>query len=65
MYYVVINLMKKQKIFKSIVNSTDSSEYKKQGLRMFNRGYIEQAMKCFWEKWRLRFTQKSISKYDS
>lgn len=35
------------KIFKSIVNSTNDVEWKKQGLKMYARGYFEQAMKCF------------------
>lgn len=35
------------RIFKTIVNSTNESEWKKQGMKMYARGYFEQAMKCF------------------
>lgn len=35
------------RIFKSIVNSTNQTEWKKQGMKMYARGYFEQAMKCF------------------
>jgi hypothetical protein len=34
-------------MFQRIVNSTDKSDWKKQGLKMYSRGYFEQAMKCF------------------
>ena len=29
------------------MNSTSNSEWKNQGLKMYKRGYFEQAMKCF------------------
>jgi hypothetical protein len=34
-------------IFRRVVQATDNSEWKKQGLKMYSRGYFEQAMKCF------------------
>ncbi len=34
-------------IFKRVVQATDKSEWKKQGLKMYTRGFFEQAMKCF------------------
>ena len=35
------------KIFEKIVTSTDKSQWKQQGLKMYARGYFDQAMKCF------------------
>ena len=35
------------KVFQKIVAATDTQEWKQQGLRMYARGYFDQAMKCF------------------
>ena len=35
------------KVFNKIVTSTDSNSWKQQGLKMYSRGYFDQAMKCF------------------
>lgn len=35
------------KIFKRIIASTDPASWKQQGLKMYTRGYFDQAMKCF------------------
>ncbi len=35
------------KIFKTIVLSTDRDQWKQQGLKMYARGFFDQAMKCF------------------
>ena len=35
------------KIFETIVTSTDKSQWRQQGLKMYARGYFDQAMKCF------------------
>lgn len=35
------------KIFKTIVTATDKSQWRQQGLKMYARGYFDQAMKCF------------------
>lgn len=34
-------------IFRRVIQATDQNEWKKQGLKMYARGYFEQAMKCF------------------
>lgn len=34
-------------VFKKIVNSTSHADWKKQGIKMYSRGYFDQAMKCF------------------
>jgi len=35
------------KIFNKIITATDSNSWKQQGLKMYARGYFDQAMKCF------------------
>jgi hypothetical protein len=35
------------KIFETIVTATDKNQWKQQGLKMYARGYFDQAMKCF------------------
>lgn len=41
------NLAEEIKIFKTIATATDKSQWKQQGLKMYSRGYFDQAMKCF------------------
>jgi hypothetical protein len=35
------------KVFKKIIATTDKTSWKQQGLKMYARGYFDQAMKCF------------------
>jgi tetratricopeptide (TPR) repeat protein len=35
------------KVFKKIIATTDKASWKQQGLKMYARGYFDQAMKCF------------------
>lgn len=35
------------KVFKKIIATTDKTAWKQQGLKMYARGFFDQAMKCF------------------
>lgn len=39
--------MQEIKVFQRILVSTNEADWKKQGMKMYSRGYFEQAMKCF------------------
>lgn len=47
------------KVFRTIVTATDKTQWKQQGLKMYARGYFDQAMKCFDRSGNLDLYQKA------